>query len=251
MSLQNQSQKLVELGFIYCLKNPLTEEIFYVGATESAPKDRLAGHYSHFKEYLKGKRKSTKKFEYFESIFPEIAKIELLEIVQNDYLYQKEVEYIKEYSEKFHLMNQTFGGEGGDTFIMQDNVNKHDISKLISEKAVGKKKPEGFAENLSKARMGSNNPMAGKTTMKKVVILKNDEVLKVCTAPFEITEFLDSVYGVENHKLHAGRVGNITKAIRVKENKTIESSGFTFKAYEACDKEIQDIVDLGCENNLI
>ena len=66
--MTDQKHKLVELGFIYCLKNPLTDEIFYIGATESTPKDRLSGHYNHFKEYLKGERKCTKKFEYFESI---------------------------------------------------------------------------------------------------------------------------------------------------------------------------------------
>lgn len=66
--MSNLQNKLVELGFIYCLKNPKTDEIFYVGATESAPKDRLTGHYYHFKEYLSGKRNKTQKFEYFESI---------------------------------------------------------------------------------------------------------------------------------------------------------------------------------------
>lgn len=38
MKLQNQTQKLVKLGFIYALKNPLTNEIFYIGATESSQK---------------------------------------------------------------------------------------------------------------------------------------------------------------------------------------------------------------------
>ena len=66
--MNNQETKLVELGFIYCLKNPKTDEIFYIGATEQAPKDRLAGHYAHFKEYLKGQRNSTKKFRYMEEI---------------------------------------------------------------------------------------------------------------------------------------------------------------------------------------
>lgn len=66
--MNNQQNKLVELGFIYCLKNPKNNEIFYIGATESSPKDRLSGHYSHFKEYLSGKRNCNKKFEYIESI---------------------------------------------------------------------------------------------------------------------------------------------------------------------------------------
>ncbi len=60
--------KLVSLGFIYGLKNPETNEIFYIGATESSPKDRLKGHYSHFKEYLLGKRLLNKRFEYMEKL---------------------------------------------------------------------------------------------------------------------------------------------------------------------------------------
>lgn len=66
--MNNQETKLVELGFIYCLKNPKTDEIFYIGATESAPKDRLKGHYAHFSEYLSGKRNTNKRFEYFEML---------------------------------------------------------------------------------------------------------------------------------------------------------------------------------------
>lgn len=46
MKLTNQTSKLVPLGFIYALVNPKTKEIFYIGATESSPKDRLQGHYS-------------------------------------------------------------------------------------------------------------------------------------------------------------------------------------------------------------
>lgn len=218
---------IVELGFIYALVNPLTNEVFYIGATESSPKDRLAGHYSHFKEYLKGIRSSNKRFEYMESIFPEIAKVKLLEIIQNDDLYSKEIEYIEKYSRLCNLTNQTKGGIGGDTFTMQSDNSKLEISKLIAQKANGKPKPEGFGENLSKTRMGFDNPAAKSYNDFHIEIYESDTLLKVCTAPYQITEFLDNRYGGENHKIHAGRAGNIMKAIR--KNGQAKSSGFTFK----------------------
>ena len=249
MAFTDQTSKLVELGFIYALKDPRTDEIFYIGATESAPKDRLMGHYSHFKEYLKGLRKETKKFKKFEELFPELAKIELLEIVQNDYLYLKEIEYIKKYSEMYNLTNQTIGGEGGDTFSLQESINKSNISELISSKLSGKKKPEGFAENLSKTRMGKDNPAAGKTTMPSCIIFDlNNIPLKMFKFPYEITEFFDKKFGIENHKLHAGRTGNITKAL--KKSGKVSSTGFNFVIFENCTKEIQDIVQQDYESNL-
>ena len=118
MKLQNQTQKLVQLGFIYCLKNPKTKDIFYVGATESAPKDRLLGYYYHFKE-----------------------------------------------------------------------------------------------------------------------------------SPFEITDFLDSIFGIENHKKHSGRAGNVSKSLR-NGNTIVRTSGYVFKTFDTCDKQIQDIVHKDYESNL-
>jgi len=63
-----ENNRIVDLGFIYCLKNPLNDEIFYIGATESAPKDRLKMHYAHFREYLKGLRNLNNRFKYFENL---------------------------------------------------------------------------------------------------------------------------------------------------------------------------------------
>lgn len=242
---------MIELGFIYCLKNPLTEEIFYIGATESAPKDRLKGHYEHFKEYLKGDRNSNKRFEYFEyfeCIWPELAKIELLEIVQNDYLYRLEQNYISKYSEVCKLTNQTIGGEGGDTFTGQSVNSKKQISELIRKKAIGKKKPEGFAEHLLTTRMGKNNPMAGKSKLGWVVCLDiNDQPLQLMKFPFEITAFLEN-RGL-NHNKSANATGNISKAVRYNKFKTITSQGFIWKDYTICDDKIQDIVLSNYENN--
>nr|DAT90267.1 MAG TPA: GIY-YIG nuclease superfamily protein [Caudoviricetes sp.] len=247
--LPNQAKKLIELGFIYALKDPYTNEIFYIGATESAPKDRLAGHYSHFREVLEGKRKMTKKFEYFAKVWPELVKCECLEIVQNDYLYQKEIEYIEKYSKIYNLTNQTMGGEGGDTFNMQSDENKQCISDLIRSKVIGKPKPKGFAENLSKMRLGENNP-AAKKTYYSIAIFKegSEELVKIVHYPFEISAFFDDLYGAERHKQHASATGNITSGIRKNKSKTSRSKGYIFKDLSICPKEIQDMVQSECEN---
>ena len=97
----------------------------------------------------------------------------------------------------------------------------------IAQKVNGKPKPEGFGENLSKTRMGCDNPAAKSYKDFHIEIYESDTLLKVCTAPYQITEFLDNRYGGENHKIHAGRAGNIMKAIR--KNGQAKSSGFTFK----------------------
>lgn len=90
----------------------------------------------------------------------------LIKIVQNDYLYEWEKYYINKYRKLgCPLTNQTDGGEGGDTQKYKNPIDKQAFSELIRNKIAYRKKPEGFAENLSKSRMGKNNPMAGKSIL--------------------------------------------------------------------------------------
>lgn len=243
-----KNTKLVELGFIYCLINPKNSEVFYIGATESAPKDRLKTHYNHFREYLKGERKGNKRFEYFENMWPEIPEVKLLKIVQNDYLYEIEKQFIADYRNKgYNLVNQTDGGEGGDTQKFKDTIDKQYFSEMIRNKIAYHKKPDGFAENLSKTRMGKNNPMAGKSLLGWVVVHDTDEnPIKLCKYPYEITEFLEQKY--EDHKQCRNATGNISKGVRHNKNHTSRSMGYIFKAYEICDEKVQDIVRTAYES---
>ena len=97
--------------------------------------------------------------------------------------------------------------------------------------------------------MGENNPMAGKGTMPKCIVFdKDNNPITLFNFPFEITNFLDAVYGVENHKGNAGKTGNISKALKAKG--IINSAGFLFKKFDMCSKEIQDIVQSKYENTL-
>jgi hypothetical protein len=146
------------------------------------------------------------------------------------------------------LTNQTIGGEGGDTFSLQDTINKEKISQLISIKN-SKPKPKGFSEHLSITRMGENNPMAKNSTMPKCVAFdKDNNPIRLFEYPYQITEFLNSVFGNENHKINAGTTGNISKALKAKGY--VNSKGFLFKNFDDCSIEIQDIVQLKCESIL-
>lgn len=192
-------------------------------------------------EYLKGKRNKTRKFEYLENLFPTLAEVELLEIVQNDYLYKKEIEYISKYSEMYTLVNQTLGGEGGDTFSLQEKINKNRISELISNKTSGRVMSESQKQMLSETRLGKNNPMAGNSKMPTCIMYKNEIPIRIFSYPYEITEFFDNVFGIENHKKHSGRAGNISKGLKQKEKYI--SSGYSFIRLDQFDERtIQDIV---------
>lgn len=100
--------------------------------------------------------------------------------------------------------------------------------------------------------MGKNNPMSNHHNMPMVIAFKDNDLnnpLKLCKAPFEITDFLDSIFGIENHKKHSGRAGNVSKSLR-NGNTIVRTSGYVFKTFDTCDKQIQDIVHKDYESNL-
>ena len=100
--------------------------------------------------------------------------------------------------------------------------------------------------------LGKNNPMSNHHNMPMVIAFKDNDLnnpLKLCKAPFEITDFLDSIFGIENHKKHSGRAGNVSKSLR-NGNTIVRTSGYVFKTFDTCDKQIQDIVHKDYESNI-
>lgn len=91
--------------------------------------------------------------------------------------------------------------------------------------------------------------MASMSTMPKCIVFDvNDNPIQLITAPYQIAEFFDTIFGYQYHKTHAGRAGNISRAIKAKG--FINSTGYLFKDFNLCSTEIQDIVRLNYENNL-
>lgn len=197
------------IGFIYFLKNPVTHEIFYIGATKTSLSNRLRTHYQHLAEYKKGQRKSNKRYLYLDKMSQK-AEIHLLEIVENISLLDTiEIMYIGLFkSWGFTLTNQTQGGKGGDTYKSITDVRKQHYKLLMQAKLKGIQKPKGFGANLSKTRQGIGNPAAGTSIYFPVACYKDGKLKKVFNYPFEINEFLSKGRGAYSNilKVLSGKI---------------------------------------------
>ena len=162
---------------IYSLRNPITNEIIYVGKTIYALNYRLNHHYTKLHECQKGKRNYTPLFKYLEN---------------------KERYYINEYKNKYNtLLNDTFGGDSGNTYILKSESELKAIGNKISKKLKGKAKPKGFKEHLSAIRKGKNNPSAKKLN-NPIIAIKDNVIIKRFYYLYEINLFLNDKYSASN-----------------------------------------------------
>ena len=219
------------LGNIYCLKNPTTNEIFYVGATIKTLEERLKKHYWDLSSFKNGKREKNKRFEYLIQLEPKIAIIELIEQVPISLLEEKEKEYILKYKEIYpNLTNIAAGGKGGDIYSNHIQERKEEISLKISNALKGKAKPKGFSDNLSESRKGKANPNAKEVL--NWIVADNKYLFKY---GFEINTFIGSKYAA----------GNVTRRLGVPNSNPYNR---TWVLFSSLDKELQDIVHNLYEN---
>lgn len=220
-------------GSIYCLVNPVNKEIFYIGATKIDLLERLKKHYWDLNSYKEGKRKVNKRFLYLDNLLPVQVSIGLIEEIEVKELDNREKHWIKHYRKlNPNLTNTTVGGKGGDTYSLQSDEKQKEISLKISKANKGKPKPEGFAKNLSKARLGINNPAAKEISIGWIVA--NDKYL--FKYGFEINSFMNN----------SNAYGNLYKGLS--KNKKAKSKGISFTMFSDLTMEIQDIVQLSYEN---
>ena len=187
---------------IYVLRNPETKEVFYVGATTKSIKERLDNHYRHLNEVMIGNtiREFNPRLEYLRKILPLKAIIECIEVCDVEDMNVRETYYISKYKSEGHILtNVTSGGIGGDTYTNRSAKSQVITSLRMSQKLAGKPKPEGFAENLSKARLGTGNPMAGITKYGKIALFDDDKKLvKIFDFGFEFNVYFNSKYAYGN-----------------------------------------------------
>ena len=221
------------LGFVYYLQNPITSEIFYVGATEISLKNRLRSHYQHLSEALNGKRKMNKRYEYLLNLKPLKATIHLLEIITEGNLEERKIFYIKHFRDiNPNLTNMTNGGPGKCTSLYYTEEEKIKFGHKISKALKGRKKPEGFSENLSKQRKGLGNP-ATKDISIGWIVADRKYLFKY---GFEINEFISNKYAY----------GNVFSYFKFKRKGT--PYGFKWELFSDLNKEIQDIVQSSYES---
>ena len=111
------------MAYIYIIKNKINDFV-YIGATKMKPESRFKQH----------KKPSTllKRDYKIQKAFKELGVdnfyCELLEIVDEKEMYNKEVYYIKKYNSYHNGYNSTPGGKGGKLI-----VDKDEIKKIIKE----------------------------------------------------------------------------------------------------------------------
>lgn len=227
------------VGFIYYLQNPLTNEIFYVGCTQVSLVNRLHSHYAHLSEVDTGKRRLNKRFEYLKELLPYKANIVLLELVTNGNLDEREQHYIEIFRRLYPgLTNMTKGGKGQNTYKYQTPEEQKVIGGKISLAHKGKPKPAGFAEHMSKARMGKDNPAAGKGKIGWIVCFNHDLPIRMFKYGFEVNEFVGTPYAY----------GNMARTVQGKKPCSNEPYGYKWEYFAKCSKEVQDIVEAHYES---
>ena len=221
------------LGFVYYLQNPITSEIFYVGATEISLKNRLRTHYQHLSEAIKGQRKMNKRYEYLLNLKEIKATIHLLEIVTEGNLEEREMFYIKHFRNiNPNLTNMTNGGPGKCTSLYYTEEEKIKFGHKISKSLKGKKKPKGFAENLSKQRKGLGNPATKEISIGWIVADRK----YLFKYGFEINKFISN----------KNAYGNIFSYF--KNNRKGGPYGYKWELFSNLNIEIQDIVQSSYES---
>lgn len=88
---------------IYCLKESGTDNIFYIGRTSSSLKRRLKQHINSSRENKYKLHEKIRELNYNIEIHP-------LEVITDLYLnpYKLEIQYIKQYSLKYSLVNTQY-----------------------------------------------------------------------------------------------------------------------------------------------
>lgn len=220
---------------IYCLKNPITNEVFYVGATTKSLKERLRVHYQHLKESNRGKRNTSRRYEYLNLLAPYKALIELIEEVELSETSSKERHYIDVFRRLNPLLtNMTDGGVGQHTSKYYTEEEKEQYATKLSNGNKGRPKPLEFSKNLSTNRKGLGNP-AAREMLDWLVAFKAGEPVKLLKYGFEINNFVGSKCA------HTNVTRRYTKGFPY---------GYSWVEFKNCTKDVQDIVHLDYENNL-
>lgn len=224
-------------GFIYYLQNPITGEIFYVGATETSLKNRLRTHYQHVWEVEKDLRNTNKRVLYLLNLRPTKATIHLLEIVTDKVMLdEREIFYIKHFRNiNPNLTNMTDGGKGKRTNIYYTEQQNRDLSIKLSNANKGNAKPSGFGFNLSIARQGKNNPNS-KELIRWIICFDKDTPLKLFKYGFEVNDYVNNEYAY----------GNVYRSMKVG---THNAYKMKWQYFDECSNIIQDIVQSDYESN--
>jgi group I intron endonuclease len=190
--------------FIYTLKDPITNEIKYVGKSDN-PESRLVEH------IRKSKYSKTYKNNWIISLLKKDLKpiLEILDIVDIDNWSFWEKYWISQFRTwGFKLTNISDGGDGGNfgpecnkkiSLKLKNRVFSEDTIKKMKLSAKLRKITDEGRKKLSLSRMGSKNSMFGKKQSKFCIESKfkpiiqislNGDIIKEWGSLKEVSEYL-------------------------------------------------------------
>jgi len=154
--------------YIYVLKDPITDEIRYVGKTIDANK-RLKEH------VRKSTSSKTYKNNWIQQLIKKslLPKLEIVDLVSEENWGEHEQQWINKFrSEGVKLTNIADGGVGGNlgaivnkkiSIALTGKKLRPETKEKIRQHRIGTKASEKTKINMSNQRKGENNPMFGKT----------------------------------------------------------------------------------------
>lgn len=214
-------------GFIYGLKNPTNEEVFYIGCTQHSLKERWQCHYYNVNEVETGRRLTNDRLDYLKKLLPIKCEIFLIEEVDEEDMYKKEIEWIKFYRDLgYNLVNGTDGGRGVSTVSYYNTEKRKLLGLKISLGNSGVKRTEGYKRNLSVQRKGELNTMVGKGVYKDFVAYDGDNLVQMFRFQFEIDYFFQTKHSA----------GSIVATFR-NNKRHHKPLGYTWKLFEELSEE--------------
>lgn len=194
----------MEKTFIYTLKDPITNEIRYIGKSDK-PESRLIEHIK------KSKYTKTYKNNWIISLLKKDLKpiLEILDIVDSNNWGFWEKYWISQFRTwGFNLTNISEGGDGGNfgfecnkkiSMRLKNRVFSKVTLEKMRESAKLRKITDEGRKKLSLSKMGQKNPMFGKKQSKSFIenqfkpviqLSINNEIIKEWGSLKEVSEYL-------------------------------------------------------------
>lgn len=149
--------KTDDVGHVYVLKHPETQEVRYVGVTSRSSRVRLSEHISVAKNQLR----KTYCVDWIRSLLSQGLRptLEVIDTVALDALNEKEVEYIAKYlQDGCRLTNHTSGGQANFTV-------SHETCEKIRAWHTGRPLSEAHRKAIALGQVGSQHSEATKMKM--------------------------------------------------------------------------------------
>ena len=206
---------MIVYGVIYKCTNLINGKI-YIGQTKNL-KNRIKMHKKNVENKVNRKLYDSMNKHGFENFKWEVIDVAL----SKEELNFKEKFYIIKFNSFNSGYNMTIGGDGGNTFEGLSKERQIEAGNKIRKALKGKKKPDGFAEKLSKIHKGKKMPEYGieKNRLNKIYNSdKNSQAVKK-----GLSKRTEEEKRIQFEKRKQTMLNRSQEEIRISKEKTIKS----------------------------